>query len=279
MTGFGKGERENDNWKVTTFIKSVNGKTLDIYIKSNVNLLTVEHTLRKRVKEYVKRGTLNVNIEVKPKRQDYILDTERIREGVNVIKSLIKELSLNVSDDVIFSIGWRYAEKSMEEMDPELEKVILESLDEALKELVKNREEEGQALRKDMEERLKDIERFLQAILENRERIYESIKKKILEKAESFNIGEKDPVVINEITFLLSKLDIEEEITRLRSHISKAWYLLNSGDEVGRKLDFVLQEMHREITTLGNKMPDLSDYVVEIKTQIDRLKQQVANLE
>ena len=77
----------------------------------------------------------------------------------------------------------------------------------------------------------------------------------------------------------MSKMDVEEEITRLRSHLKKSRELMKSNEDVGRKLEFIFQEMHREITTLSNKLPDLSSLAVEIKTEIDRLKQQVANVE
>ncbi len=279
MTGYGKGESENEKFKVTTFIRSVNGKVLDISLRSNMNLIGIEPNLKKRIKDYLKRGNVNVVVEIKPKTTDYALDTTRLRESIKTLKSLTKELDLHVSDDAILNIVWRYAERLEEELDPELEKIVEASLDEALMDLVKSRKEEGENLKRDIEQRLSKIQMLFEKILETKDKVYENIKSKVLEKAQGLNLSDRDPLVLNEITFLLSKMDIEEEITRFKSHISKAWNLINSDEEVGKKLDFILQEMHREINTLGNKLPDLSEYVVEIKTEIDRLKQQAANVE
>ena len=279
MTGFGVGESESEYWKVRIFAKSVNGKSLDIFVKSNVNLMPIEMAIRKKVKDYIKRGTVNISIEVEPKRMDYIIDPQRILQNVNLVKSLAKELSLQVSDDVVFEVGLRYAEKTIEEVDEKLQETIDKALDVAIKNLVESRKEEGETLKKDMESRLRRIEDMLSKILEIKDQLYESLKNRVLEKAKELVLQEMHPTVINEIAFLLSRADIEEEITRFKAHISRAKELLKTEDEVGKKLDFVLQEMHREINTLGNKMPELSEYVVEIKSEIDRLKQQTANVE
>jgi len=107
----------------------------------------------------------------------------------------------------------------------------------------------------------------------------ERLKHRVLERAKELGLPEENPTVLNEIVFLLSKMDIEEELTRFKVHLERFENLLNSEEEVGRRLDFLLQEMHREINTLGNKMPELSKWAVEIKVEIDRLKQQVANVE
>ena len=100
-----------------------------------------------------------------------------------------------------------------------------------------------------------------------------------MEKAKELNLPEGNPTVLNEISLILSKVDIEEEVTRFKVHLERFEGLLDTQGEVGRKLEFLLQEMHREINTLGSKMPELSQWVVEIKTEVDRLKQQVANIE
>lgn len=130
-----------------------------------------------------------------------------------------------------------------------------------------------------MVERLNKIEELMQEVLKQKEEIYEKAKRKVLEKAEELGLSENKALVLNEITLIMSKMDVEEEITRLRSHLKKSRELMKSNEDVGRKLEFIFQEMHREITTLSNKLPDLSSLAVEIKTEIDRLKQQVANVE
>ncbi len=279
MTGFGKGEDESEGWRVRVYAKSVNGKSLEVFIKSNLDLTPIEIPLRNKVKERIRRGTITLRVEVEPKKVDYIIDTQKIRENLSLVKSLSQELSLNVSDDVLFQISWRYAEKRSEEIDQELQGGIERALESALEELIRSRREEGKVLEKDIKERLRKIEEISNRILQGRERIYEGLKSRVLERAKELGLSESHPTILNEITFLLSKVDVEEEITRFKAHLERAWDVLRSQEEVGRRLDFILQEMYREINTLGNKIPELSQYVVEIKAEIDRLKQQSANVE
>lgn len=279
MTGFGSGSCERDRWRVSVFIKSWNGKGLDIFIKSNQNLMAVELTIRRMVKDLVKRGTVSVQVEVERKDFAEPVSYEKLLANLNFFKLIKEELSLNVSDDMLFSLAVRFAETREEEVDTSLEEAIVCALNDALRELLGRRAEEGQELKRDMEERISRIEKLLELIVKEKDVVYESAKRKVLERAKEIGLSEANATVLNEISLILSKMDVEEEITRFRAHLVRSRELLASGDEVGRKLEFIFQEMHREITTLSNKLPDLSPIGVEIKTEIDRLKQQVANVE
>jgi len=279
MTGIGKALVENEEWKVSTLIKSLNAKGLDVFIKSNYNLSPIELNIRKMVRDFVVRGTINIQIDITPKKPEFPIDKEQVSISVNIIKLLAKELGLNLSDDVVFQTAWRHAEKFIEELNPSLEEAVYSSLREALMDLVKSREEEGKHLKEDIEARLLKIEENIAQIEERKEEVLSSVKERVLEKARELGLSESHPTVLNEITLILSKMDIEEELTRFKTHLKRFKDLINSKEDVGRRLDFLLQEMHREITTLGNKMPEFSKLVVDIKTEIDRLKQQVANIE
>ncbi len=279
MTGFGSGHFENDSWSVSVFVKSLNGKGLDIFVKSNHNLMSAEFTVRKLVKEFVKRGTVSVHIEVK--RKDIIepVSLEDLFKNINFFKLLREKLNLQVDDNTLLQLSTRYAEVPKEEVDLTLEEAIACALTDALKELLNRRAQEGEHLRRDMEDRLNKVEELINKIASLREEVYEKAKKRVIEKAKELGLGENNALLLNEITLILSKMDVEEEITRFKSHLEKCRELMKAGDEVGRRLEFIFQEMHREITTLSNKLPELSSLAVEIKTEIDRLKQQVANVE
>ncbi|AAC06937.1 endoribonuclease YicC domain-containing protein [Aquifex aeolicus] len=112
-----------------------------------------------------------------------------------------------------------------------------------------------------------------------KEEFKERIKERVLERAKALNLPEEHPTVLNELMFLLEKYDVNEEVQRLKAHVERFKKLLESEGEVGKKLEFLAQEMHREITTLGNKIPDFSEYTVEVKAEIDKIKQQAANVE
>lgn len=279
MTGYGSGTFENDNWAVNIFVKSLNGKTLEVFIKSNYSLMSLEFLVRKLVKEFIRRGTVNLHIEVKRKGIMEPVSLETLFRNINFFKIIREKLNLNVGDDTILQLAARFSEAPKEEIDPSLEEAISCALTDALKELLNRRAEEGEHIRKYMEERLARIEELLQKIIEIREEVYQRVKNRVLEKAKELGLFENSALVLNEIALILSKMDVEEEISRFRAHLIKSKELFRSQDEVGRKLEFLFQEMHREITTLSNKLPDLSHLAVEIKTEIDRLKQQVANVE
>ncbi len=279
MTGYGSGTFENDNWAVNIFVKSLNGKTLEVFIKSNYSLMSLEFLVRKLVKEFIRRGTVNLHIEVKRKGIMEPVSLETLFRNINFFKIIREKLNLNVGDDTILQLAARFSEAPKEEIDPSLEEAISCALTDALKELLNRRAEEGEHIRKYMEERLVSIEELLQKIVENKEEVYQKVKGRVLEKARDLGLSENSALVLNEIALILSKMDVEEEISRFKAHINKSKELFRSQDEVGRKLEFLFQEMHREITTLSNKLPDLSPIAVDIKTEIDRLKQQVANVE
>ncbi|NPB06253.1 MAG: YicC family protein [Aquificae bacterium] len=279
MTGFGKGEAESENWRVTVMLRSLNGKGLDVSLRLPPYLLPLEKDIKDLIKKFVKRGTVTVFLDVESKQVRPPVDPEKLKATVELLKSLTRELGLSPTDDKLLDYAWRYSEKAQTEPDEELKQTLLKALEQALRELVESRKREGEALKQDLLERVERIERILAKIEQEKDRVAEKIKQKVLERARALNLPEEHPTVINELLFLLEKYDVNEEITRLKTHLSRFRQLLEQEGEVGKKLEFLAQEMHREITTLGNKIPELSEFVVEIKSEIDKIKQQVANVE
>lgn len=279
MTGFGKGGAEGEHWKANVIIRSLNGKGLDISVRMPSFLLSVEPKIKEAVKSKLRRGTVNVMIDVESKTVLPPVDINKLTQNVELVRDISRKLELSVKDDTVFEYAWKYSEKAITEVDEELENTVLQGVENALRELIASRKREGEALKEDLSQRVDRIESLLNQIVEKKDQIMERVKEKILEKAKRLELPEEHPTVMNELLFLLEKMDIEEEITRLKTHIKVFRTLLDEGVEVGKKLEFLGQEMHREITTLGNKIPDLSEYVVEIKTEIDRIKQQAANVE
>lgn len=279
MTGVGKGLYEDERWKVSVIAKTLNAKGLEVFIKSNYNLSPMEIKIRKLIKDFLSRGTLSLYVDITPKVAQWPVDKNRILMNVEMIKAIASDLELKISDDVMFQIAWRYSEKNVEEMDPSLEECVYASVKEALEDLIRSREEEGEHIKEDISLRLKKIEDAVDDINKRKDDILNAVRQRVLTKAKELGLTEAHPTVLNEITFILSRMDIDEEINRLKAHLKKMSTLLSSEEDVGRKMDFICQEMHREVTTLGNKIPELSDLVVEMKTEIDRLKQQAANIE
>ncbi len=280
MTGFGKGEAEGKSWKTRVMVRSLNGKGLDISVRMPSFLLPVEQKIKGIVRSRLRRGSVFVVVDVEQKEVVPPIEPERLSRSIFVIKSLAEEAGLSPSHDVIFEYSWKYAERTITEVDEDLELTLLSALKTALEELLESRRREGEALKQDLLQRTLNIEKSLETVGERKEDILKSVKDKIYERAQKLGLGEEHPTVVNELLFLLEKMDVEEEITRLRAHINRLKKLLSSeSGDIGKRIEFIAQEMHREITTLGNKIPDLSELVVEIKTEIDRIKQQAANVE
>ncbi|NPB07365.1 MAG: YicC family protein [Aquificae bacterium] len=279
MTGFGKGEHESENWKVVVMLRSLNGKGLDISLRLPSYLLPLEKEIKDEIKKHLRRGTVSVFLDIEQKLVRPPVDPEKLRQNLDLFRELTRELGLSPTDDKILDYAWRYSEKTEMEVDEELKETLLLALRKALAELLESRKKEGEHLKRDLEERIRRIEEIVNLLDEKKEEVKERIKKRVLERAKALNLPEEHPTVLNELLFLLEKYDVNEEITRLRTHISRFKKLLNAEGEVGKKIEFLAQEMHREITTLGNKIPDLSEYVVEVKAEIDKIKQQAANVE
>ncbi len=280
MTGFGRGESEGERWCAVAVIRSVNGKGLDVSIRVPPFLIVLEPKIRERVKTRLRRGTVQVVIEVEPKEVIPPIDTEKLAKGVEMIKEIAEtKVGLALSGDKVFEFAWKYAEKTALEVDEDLESTVLRALDNALEGLIASRRKEGEALKRDMEERINRIEEILKEIEARKESIEDRIREKILTRAKDMKLPEDHPTVLNELMFLLERMDVNEEVTRLKAHIKRFREVIAREGEIGKNLEFLAQEIHREITTLGNKIPDLSEFTVAIKVEVDKIKQQAANVE
>ncbi len=280
MTGFGKGEGQAGEWKVVSYLRSVNGKGLDITIKAPTYVLPIDQKIKELIKRKVRRGTVHVSLDIQPLGANIPIDVERLKNNIELLKNIANEGSgLRLQDDTLFQLAWKYSEKTTLELDPDLESAILTAIKTAVDDLVESREKEGRILKEDLKARAKKIKELSEKIVEKKDEIIERTKAKVLERAKNLSLPQDHPTVMNEIVFILERMDVEEEVTRLKSHLDRFLSTIDSGGEVGKKLEFLAQEMHREITTLGNKIPDLSEFVVDIKTEVDRIKQQCANVE
>ncbi len=279
MTGFGKGEFEDENWKAVVVIKSVNGKGLDIHLKAPSFLIPLEPNLRDMLKEKIKRGSVTISIDIDSKQVLTPLNIQKLILGVETIRVMAEELELHLSHDQVFEFAWRLAEKQKMELDESVQNVVIQAFRKAMDSLVESRSIEGSYLASDIRGRAERIRNLLEKVKQNREKYNEEIKRKILERAEELKLNKESPLVLNEIVFLLQRYDIQEEITRLESHLKELNKLIDTEGEIGRKIEFLAQEMYREVNTIGSKIPDLGKIVVDLKTEIDRIKQQSANIE
>ncbi|RUM61435.1 MAG: YicC family protein [Persephonella sp.] len=281
MTGFSYLIEPRDDYEIEVRAKSLNNKGLDLSIKGARDILFfVEKDIRSIVSKYIERGSVQIFLNIKYKEPKILLNVDNLKTAVEKIYQLMSVLKIQLSDDKVYDLAVSTASEFEENnFDEKLKNDLLTVVEKAIKDLVEERKKEGKKLVEDINKHLNKIEEFIKIIENERNKIIEENKKRLVEKIKEL-LGENySERAFIEASLLAEKMDITEEIVRLKSHIKRFRELLNTEDAIGRKLDFLCQEMHREINTLGNKMPDFSKYTVEIKTLIDKIRQQVQNIE
>ncbi len=281
MTGFGYAVENFDEYEIEIRIKSLNNRGMDISIKGPKELLFfIDLDVRNTVKSFFERGSFQIFINIRYTQPKLLLNEENLKLAVQSVKEMMEKIGLSLSDDKIYEISAGMSSEFEEEtVDLQLKERILQTLEKACHFLKEEREKEGEKLIHDISERLRIIEKNLKLIKEEKEQMVEKAKERITEKVKELLGEEYSERAFIEATLLAEKMDITEEIVRLQSHIHRFKELLKSEKAVGRKMDFLCQEMHREINTMGNKMPDFSPYTVEMKTQLEKIRQQVQNIE
>ncbi len=289
MTGFGKCVKSNQEIEITVEIRTLNGKALRVRYSIPRVFNPFLNDINGAVGEYIKRGEVDLHIHYRLSPDVTIPVAINYGEALKYIEAADKigalsGKNIDVSLKDLLSIPDVFMR---EELDVTPYKdVLLEALKCALKEVDEARKKEGEKLKAYFEEKLAAIEKILRELEPQIEEIEQKLFKRLKEKVQKLLSGEEIPEdfqkrVELEVAFLSEKQDVSEEISRLYAHIHRFRELLNSTEPVGKTLDFLCQEMHREINTLGNKIKeiDITDPVIKIKTEIARIKEQVQNVE
>ena len=284
MTGFGRAYYKDEQLKLAVLIKSVNGKGLEISTRMPRELSIYEKELRNRIKKLVHRGNISVSVQLDFLKIKPSVKISDLADIVDDILAATRKLGLNISDDLTLQLAFKFYNPASESEEQLVESDSFKELffgifDKALADFIKSKIEEGENLKRDIEQQLSTLEKLLQEVERRAPILVEEHKKKLLQRAKELLGDTSSGTVVQELKLLLEKLDINEEIQRLKSHIALFKEELQKGSPVGKKLEFIAQEMLREVNTMGNKLPDLFPLNVEMKTAIDKIKQQVANIE
>lgn len=288
MTGFGRYETAENNRKFTVEIKSVNHRYLDVNIKMPKKLSYFESSIRAELKNYISRGKVDVFITY----EDFGENNSSVRynkelagEYLKYLRQMAEEFGLD--DDVRVSTLSRYPDVfTMEEQTEDEEALWRElknAIDGAAQMFVKARIEEGGYLRDDLLEKLDGMFKLVGYIEERSPEIVSEYRKRlegrVRELLEDKNVDEAK--LLTEVTIFADKVCVDEEIVRLKSHIATTAETLKEGGSIGRKLDFLAQEMNREANTILSKSNDLevSNCGIELKTTIEKVREQIQNIE
>jgi uncharacterized protein (TIGR00255 family) len=278
MTGYGAAEIEG--FKVE--VRSLNHKYLDVSVRMPSYLMEYEMAVRKMVKDSFERGKIDVSISQTDRRSKKImLDANLAREMYNAFAGIQKELSLPGSLDINFFAGYR--ELLVSEEPSGGSEQIFEALKEAVSKVDEMRCVEGRALEQELRQRLNLISERHKEIAETAKDFLPVYRDRLLKKVSELmsNAVPDEARLAQEMAFIAQKADITEEITRLGSHISQFMTFLSSGASVGRRLDFLCQEMNREANTIGSKIDDIAiiNLGLDIKAEVERLREQVQNIQ
>jgi len=289
MTGFGTGAAEVDGYRLRALIRSVNGRFLDLQIRCQSGLADFEQAVREQIQQgSVTRGKVNVTVEWEQTPQSGalpVMNEEVARRYVSELKRLsdLAGIALEPDLQLLARLPGLFRNEETVALDPErTAALVAEALGHALAEFEQMRDTEGAALLLDLRGRLAKLERGIEAIAVMTEASKEQIHTRLRERVEVLlRPGELDESrVAMEVALLADRSDITEEIVRFRSHNVQFLNALDEGGDVGKRLNFLLQEMHREANTISSKATDadLIHQVVEIKEEVERLREQIQNL-
>ncbi len=288
MTGFGRCEVTEGERKYTVEMKSVNHRYLDVNIKMPKKLNFFESSIRNELKNYAQRGKIDMFITYEDFSESNICikyNKDIAAEYLGYLKSMAEDFGLD--NDIRVSSLSRYPEVfSMEEQTIDEEEIwngLVKAVRGAAQGFADTRIQEGENLSGDLISKLEGMLEHVAFIEERSPQIIEEYKKKLYEKVQDFlaDVSFDESRLMTEVTIYADKVCVDEEIVRLRSHIETMKQALIDGGSIGRKLDFIAQEMNREANTILSKANDLaiSNRGIELKTEIEKVREQIQNIE
>ena len=289
MTGFGRGECQEDDYTYQAEVRSVNNRFIEINTRLPKAYLDLEQPLKKLIKSYCSRGSISLTIsignsnentgewEVKPNLSlatQYAAALNQIRDTLK-LEGEIDLKSLSGLRDII--------KIEPLSVDPAKHELIINIATEALTSLKKMREEEGENLQKDLAHRIDTIENYATEIESRHPEVTKEYQNRLKEKIKSLNEGLNldETRLAQEVALFADRCDVTEEVTRLKSHLNQFRNFFNAKEPIGRKLEFITQEINREVNTTGSKSNDIiiSNKVIEIKSELEKIREQVQNIE
>lgn len=288
MTGFGRSEIVNEERKIVVEIKAVNHRYCEMNVKLPKKLNYFETTIRTFLKDYIQRGKVDVFITY----EDYTKSNVCVKYNSEIAAEYMKYLGemteqFNLTDDIKTSVLARFPEVlSLEEQTADTDSIwehLKDALAQAAEMFVSSRIKEGDNLKTDLISKLDSMLEMVNFIEAKSPEIISEYKGKITEKISELlgNTSIDDNRIAMEVTLYADKICVDEEIVRLKSHIQQTKDILNEGGSVGRKLDFIAQEMNREANTILSKSNsiEISDVGINLKTEIEKVREQIQNIE
>ena len=290
MTGFGRATQIVDGLQCMIEIKSVNSRFLDLNIRSPKQVNSVEHSIRKCIQKTIHRGKVDVFVtlqDVGDREKQFIINSS-LKHQIQDL--LVSEGFYREPQEVPLSAVMAISNDWVQIQDSEVTEDVLQSLvtdttTNALNALVSMRQSEGIHIQQDMLHRLSQMTNIIEDINSHKADAViaykENLRTKMMDYVEGLDITANEDRLLQEVAIMADKTDITEEIVRFRSHVVQLTNTLKMDEPIGRKLDFIIQEMNREVNTIGSKAMDitLTDHVVQLKCELEKVREQVQNIE
>ena len=289
MTGFGRGEFKNDNYHFLVECKTINHKYCDINVRLPRKISFLEDKIRNYVKNFVKRGRVDLYIKLDLIGSEDVnlkFDDKLATQYVNILKEIKEKFDLQ--DDISVMNVAKFPEivkcEEKEEDEDLYWSMLKEALDMSMEKLTQMRKEEGEKLDIDTIERcdilanlIDEIEKYSNTVVDE---YREKLNNRISEILENPSIIDENRLA-QEVAIFADKSSITEEIVRFRSHIEQLRKTVEKNDSIGRKIDFLIQEMNREVNTTGSKSSNINitNLVVEVKSELEKIREQIQNIE
>lgn len=288
MTGFGAGDAETADFKVHIEVKAVNQRFLETNYHMPYSMNMFENQLTKKIKEYASRGKLDINIRFQDLRDKAV--TVKVDKGlVAAYGQALQEISsqLELSAPVTAAQIASYPDVlKLNEENADLEAaqpVLMQAMEQALESFVAMREAEGQNIQRDLLARIGTLENFVGELEKLAPEIVATYRQRLENLLREYLTKEdiEESRIIQEVALFTDKVNYTEETVRLRSHFDQFRQIITAGEPVGRKLDFLIQEMNREINTVASKANSAgaAQFVVDVKSEIEKIREQIQNIE
>lgn len=288
MTGYGRGEAEQDGLQATVEIRSVNHRFCEVVVRIARPFIVLEERIKEQVQSQVSRGHLDIFVtftDNNEKKRNVKLDKELVVAYHKCLRELAEMMQIDFQPNVL-SIAQYSGVIVEEESGDDLDRVwsvTHRALTEALQQLGGMRFREGERITRDFDLRRERIANTVDEIQERSPQLEEDLRFRLRKRLKALSVnGEIDEMrLTTEVVLFAERSSITEELVRLHSHLEQLAEILNSTDPVGRKIDFLIQEMNREINTIGSKAADLtiSPLVIEVKSELEKMREQVQNVE
>ena len=286
MTGFGRCKMSVNEYDINIDIKSVNHRYLDLNIKLPKYYAFLEEKIREKVSSVITRGKIEVSVYIKlvgSDEKEIVLNEPLCENYISVLTALKNKLGTDDKIDIrlmsrfndIFELEYKEADEL------KVANSVMEVLGACLDDFILMREREGQRIKDDLQIRLTKVEKLGKTVEERAPQIVSEYREKLYAKLKEILGSFDEQRVIQEAAIYADKITTAEETVRLSSHIKEFNSLLERGEAVGKKLDFIVQEMNREVNTIGSKCNDFetSKVVVELKSEIENIREQIQNIE